>query len=828
MIRQPFNTDWQFRPRASIFESFGGGADPLTVTLPHDAMLTGGRSAENSDGSHTGYFPGGAWQYEKTFYVSPDWATKRVTFEFEGVYRDAMVYINGDFAGQWANGYSTFHIPADPYLVYGQPNTIRVEAHAHKDSRWYSGAGIHRPVHLLIGDLLHVTPTGLRVSTPEIDDQVAVATVDTELVNEDTATRTVDVRLEISDAEGQIVAVRHSRTTVLAGDRLTVHQRAYVHEPALWSVDTPNLYTATVRVTDDTGPVDEATTTFGIRSLSLDPVRGLRVNGATVKLRGACVHNDNGILGAATIARAEERRVELLKAAGFNAIRSAHNPISTAMLNACDRLGMLVMDETFDMWATSKTDDDYSRRFPQWWQKDVDALVAKDFNHPSVIFYSIGNEILEVGSPHGARWGRRLADRVRSQDPTRLVTNAINGMMTVLDKLPELMAQAQQNASAGDGGFNSAIGGIADMMDGLMRMPEVGDRISESAAMLDIVGLNYGDSRYLLDHTASPNRIVVGSETFPSRIDAYWQLVTEHAHVIGDFTWTGWDYLGESGLGRPQYPGEDQSLGAAYPWLTASTGDIDITGRRRPVSYYRQTVYGLRNTPYLAVQRPDRREHPVSAKAWTWTDSVASWTWDAPVGSLVTVEAYSDADEVEFHLNGRVAARATVGQNKSFVATADVPYEPGTLEAVAFRDGVETGRCRLVTAGEPSRVRVIADRCQIAADPQDLAFVEVSLVDADGTVNPVRDRTVSVEIDGPATLQALGTSRPATEESFLAHQCTTYEGGALIALRPTGAEGTAVLTVRVDGLDPVTLDINLQSSTAGAPDRIRPLEVAAP
>jgi len=395
----------------------------------------------------------------------------------------------------------------------------------------------------------------------------------------------------------------------------------------------------------------------------------------------------------------------------------------------------------------------------------------------------------------------------------------------VIDKLPALMAQAQAGGSPQEGGFNSA---VADLMDGLMGIPEVGERLSESAAMLDVVGLNYGESRYLLDHSTSPNRIVVGSETFPSRIDTYWKMVSDHGHVIGDFTWTGWDYLGESGIGRPKYPGEDQDFGAAYPWLTASTGDIDITGRRRPVSYYRETVYGLRQTPYLAVQRPDRRDHAVVAKAWTWTDSVASWTWDAPVGSPVTVEAYADADEVEFHLNGRVAARATVGQDKAFVATADVPYEPGTLEAVAFRGGVETGRCRLVTAAEPSRVRVVADRRRIAADPQDLAFVEVSLVDADDTVNPVRDRTVSVEVDGPATLQGLGTARPSTEESFLAGECTTYEGAALIALRPTGAEGTAVLTVRVDGLDPVTLDIELQSSTTGAPDLTRPLEVAAP
>ncbi|MED7931388.1 glycoside hydrolase family 2 TIM barrel-domain containing protein [Nonomuraea sp. LP-02] len=820
MIREPFNDGWRVGGRTSIFEQFmpGAGAEPVAVTLPHDAMLAGGRSAEGSDGSHTGYHRPGAWRYDKDFEAPAWWAAKRVSIEFEGVYRDAMVYINDVFAGQWANGYSTFHIAADPYLRYGRTNTIRVEAQAYKDSRWYSGGGIHRPVHLLIGDLLHITPTGLRVSTPQIDDELAVAAVATEVVNEGTGTRTVEVLLEVCDGDGEVVATDRVPLTVLAGERATVRQRAYLRRPALWSVEEPNLYTATVRLSDAGGQVDEARTTFGVRSVSVDPIRGLRINGVPVKLRGACVHHDNGPLGSAAIARAEERRVRLLKEAGFNAIRSAHNPLSTAMLEACDRLGMLVMDETFDMWTVSKTDDDYARRFPQWWERDVDALVAKDFNHPSVIFYSIGNEILEVGNPHGARWGRLLAERIRAQDPTRLVTNALNGMMAIMDQIPALMAQAARAdgapAEANDApAQGSGAPGFNDLLEGmgaLAALPEVGERIAESAAVLDVVGLNYGDSRYLTDHQTHPNRVMVGSETFPTQIDHYWKLVTEHGHIIGDFTWTGWDYLGESGIGRPTYPGEGPAFAAPYPWLTASTGDLDITGRRRPVSYYRETVYGLRRTPYLAVQRPEHREFPFQPKGWAWSDSIAGWTWDIPAGTPVIVEAYADADEIEFVLNGATMAKVPVGAGKAYLATAEVPYRPGTLEAVAYRDGAETGRCLLRTADAPARLLLSPDRPHLGTDPQDLAYLDIRVVDEHETINPISDRTVTVDLDGPAILQALGTARPSTEESFQATSCTTYEGHALAVLRPTGAEGLLTVTVRADDLPPATVTIEVR------------------
>lgn len=805
MIRTPFNETWRFGPLISVHEAIVvAEAGETHVTLPHDAMLAGGRSAEHSGGPQTGYFRDGKWTYEKRFEVPPYWAGRRVTFEFEGVYRDAMVYLNGALAGQWANGYSTFYVSADAFLRYGETNTIRVDAQAHEDSRWYSGGGIHRPVHLLLGGLVHVTPTGLRLTTPDIDRELATVEVSTEVANQDVALRRVTVQLDIRDSAGTVVASDESRITLLAGETGEVRQRVYLQRPALWSSDSPVLYDAAVRLCDDDGELDEASTSFGVRSITADPLRGLRINGETVKLRGAAVHHDHGVLGAAEFADAAERRIRLLKAAGFNAVRSAHNPISTAMLDACDRHGMLVLDEAFDMWTVAKSGDDYSRRFPQWWQRDLDAMVAKDFNHPSVIMYSIGNEIIEAGTAHGARWGRRLADRVRAQDPTRLVTHALQGMYIARDQIPALRESVQQDSGA-IRGLNDYLGRLTHLMDELMASPVVGERLIEPASVLDVVGLNYGDSRYVLDKEAFPHRVVVGSESFPAKIDQLWKLVLDNPHVIGDFTWTGWDFLGEVGTGRHMYPEDAQVHRAPYPWLAAVCGDIDLSGQRKPISYYREIVYGLSRTPYLAVRRPRDDGYVIEPNAWTWTDVSASWTWDLPPGSRLHVEAYAAADEVEFRLNGASVATATVGVERSFVAAADLPYEPGVLEVIAYRNGEEVGRSALRTAGEPTRLSLESDRTELRPDSQGLAYLDLALVDDEGMVNPLRDSSITLEVDGAGVLQGFGSAAPATVESYLAKVATTYKGRALAVVRATGETGPITVTAKAEGFPDAVL-----------------------
>lgn len=815
MIRTSFNDGWTVRTRGSMFESMTG-TEGTPVTLPHDALLSTARSAD--DGSpHLGYFHEGSWTYAKSIDVPTSWRGQRVTLEFEGAYRDAMIFVNGALAAHWANGYSGFTVPLDPYLAYGATNTIEVETQIRDDSRWYSGAGIYRPVSLLTSGLTHITPSGLRVATPEIDDEVAVVAATTEVVNESTTTVTIEASLDIHDSEGALVTSDPVRATLLAGERIPVRHRTYVRNPRRWSVESPHLYSASVRLSEGEHRLDTATTTFGIRTLSLDPVRGLRINGESIKLRGASLHLDNGVLGAAEYDHAAIRRIRRLKSAGFNAIRSAAKPTSRAILDACDAVGMLVIDESFDVWTRSKTTDDYSRLFDQWWERDIDALIAKAYNHPSVIMYTIGNEIIEVGTPHGARLGRQLAERVRSQDPSRFVMNAINGMMTLWIQPPGAAdsEQGQEGLdAAADAGadMNDSFNGVlSQTFEAVMSLPVVGDRLVEAASDLDVVGYNYGDVRYERDQEAFPNRIVVGSETFPSRIAHLWELVNRNAHVLGDFTWVGWDYLGEPGVGRPVYPGDTVGFTAPYPWLTGYCADFDITGQRMPVSYYREIVFGQSAQPYLTVQNPTHRDHPVRPEAWTWSDVQATWNLDVPAGSHVTLEAYADADVVAFVVNGTEAARAKVGEELAYLATAEVTYEPGTVEVVAYTDGAETGRFALQTAGAVHTVSVETDRSSITADNQDIAFVEVSLVDADGTLHTNDDREVSITVSGPALLAGLGTGNPKSEESFHATTCTTYHGRALAVVRyDTAADDSTdpiVVTVVSDGIRSGTVKV---------------------
>jgi beta-galactosidase len=803
MIRTSFNEDWTVGPKLGAFETPDAATSPRPVTLPHDAQRDQPRSPDSDQGVHAGYHPGGVFEYAKTFDVPADWREKTVVVEFEGVYRDAVVFVNGEFAAHQANGYAAFAVTLDPFLRFGESNRITVEARAHKDSRWYTGAGIYRPVHLVVAETTHIPLDGTHITTPDIDGERAVVAIATAVRNVARHTSTTRLSWTIVGPDGDDLAATSAPVTVLPAGSATARVRLSVPDPRLWHPDSPALYTATATLTDLDGTViDEETTTFGIRRLQLDTVHGLRINGETVTLRGACVHHDNGPLGAATIGAAEDRRVRLLKAAGFNALRSAHNPMSRAMLDACDRHGVLVMDELTDVWNKSKTAFDSSLTFSERWREDVAAMVEKDRNHPSVIMYSIGNEILELATPIGASWGRKLAEELRALDDTRYVTNGINGIIANLDRMKEAMDEAMASDP------NTMMAEMGEQMSLMNASTLVTESTEESASVLDIVGFNYADSRYALDAELFPHRVLVGSETFPARIDTMWDLVTRMPHVIGDFTWTGWDYIGEAGIGRVDYTDVDgytpTGTTGPYPYVLAECGDIDITGFRRTISYYREIVYRLRSTPYIAVHRPQHHGRPTALTPWSWDDAVASWTWAVEPGSPVRVDVYSDSDEVELQRDGVTIATAPVGSEKAFVARFETEYRPGELVAIARRGGVETGRHTLATAVGDATLAVSAERTSIAADPDDLAFVEIALTDAAGTTLVDADRVVSVSVEGPAVLAGIGTGRARTEESFGATQVTTYDGRALAVVRPTGA-GEITVTVQADGVEPASL-----------------------
>lgn len=805
--RSSFDAGWTVQPPAGPFAALTGEVpEPTAVTLPHDALRDQVRSADATAGAASGYYPGGAWSYAKTFEAPAEWQNAWVALEFDGAYRDALVYLNSALVAQRPNGYARFFAEISPYLCHGATNELRVEVRVHKDSRWYTGAGLYRGVRLWLAGPVHVAGDGVSVTTPEVDAELAVVEVVTTLRNDTARVRTVEVATTILGPDGQELAAFAAPATVLPSQPALVRHRLYLPSPHQWTPDDPALHTVRTVVSDG-DLLDNRTTPFGIRTIRLDPQRGLRINDEPVKLRGACVHHDNGPLGAVSLPIAEERRVARLKEAGFNALRMAHNPASQALLDACDRLGMLVMNEAFDAWTLEKSEFDDARTFAEWWPRDIESMVLGSRNHPSVIMYSIGNEILELGNPVGAHLGRQIAERVRTLDPSRPITNGINVLLAV--DLRQAMAQA--------GGLNALMGGGAvaeddasgdagqSMAEGMSRLAAsdfVTDAIAETASTLDVVGYNYAESRFEVDARLTPHRIVLGSETFPTQIAANWDLVQRHPHVLGDFTWTGWDYLGEAGVGGAAYAEVEEHVPGflrEFPYLTAYVGDIDITGHRRPASYYRELVFGLRSEPYIAVQRPEHHGHTrLAPNAWGWSDSVSSWTWPEHEDHPVVVEVYVDADEVELLLDGQSLGRAAVGEQRAFLATFETTYRPGELVALAFRQGQCVGQTTLRSAVGPTRLVARPERTDVPLTDL-LAYVPITLEDDEGTLMTGGDRPVTVCVDGPAELAGFASADPRTEERFDAATRTTWDGRALAILKFTGP-GQVTITARARGL----------------------------
>jgi len=806
MIPASFNHGWAVRPLGSTFFALGG--DPHTpVTLPHDALISSPRDANTADGPNTGFFPSLDVEYEKTFEVEESAAGQRHVLEFEGVYRDARVYLNGALAAHRPYGYSRFFVPADRFLRYGEVNTIRVEATSDQDSRWYAGAGLIRPVTLHRSELLHLAPEGPRFSTPQVADDLAVVQVEARIDNESPVRSTVRVRIEIvEEATGRTVATASAPATIFPGESAEVTRRVFVRDPGLWGPDTPTLYRGDVTLLDDRDDgeeLDQASDTFGIRRIELDPVHGLRINGTTVKLRGACVHHDNGPIGAATIGAADERRVRLLREAGFNAIRSAHNPAGTALLRACDKYGVLVMDEAFDTWTSRKVRSDYAQDFADWWERDVESMVRKDFNRPSVILYSIGNEIAQAGSPLDATTGRDLANTLKRLDPTRFTLFAGQVLVAAGEDAAEVMTEQQI-------GVNDILASMDDVLAKFWQSPVAARVMEEAYAQVDLAGYNYGDARYALDPDEFPDRISVGTETSRRSIAENWAVILGSPQVIGDFCWTGWDYLGEVGVGRvrPATQGGIAGFLGPFPYLTAMAGDLDVTGVRRPASYFRETVFGLRDTPYIAVQEPSLFGVELAVNAFAWHGMEGRWTWPGSEGRPIHIEVYSSADEVELLVNGHSAGRVAAGVKAGYIAAFTGTYEPGTITAVAYDDGVESGRSELSTAGPMEALSLASEQDHLDLTDESLAFVRISLVDRDGRVNPAQAETVTVTVEGPAVLQGLASSDPQPGEPITGPTRTTHAGELLAVVRPTGT-GSILIKAAAAGLDEASVVVDV-------------------
>lgn len=725
---------------------------------------------QSAGGASTGHVVGGTGWYRKHFTLKPSDAGKIVSVRFDGVYMNATVWINGHLLGTHPYGYTPFTFDVTSFLKpAGQENVLAVQIkNIGKNSRWYSGSGIYRHVWLTAEDPVHVAQWGLTVTTPVVTKASATVNVAASIENLREAEAAIRVRTRLLNASGKVIAAQETQTRVMAGKRQNSTQVFTVDKPALWSPSSPSLYRAEVEIIENEKTIDRTDTAFGIRSLQFNPKNGFLLNGEMVKLKGGCMHHDNGPLGSATIDRAEERRVELMKAYGFNAIRTSHNPPSPAFLDACDRLGMLVIDEAFDQWELAKNPEDYHLFFKDWWKRDVESMVLRDRNHPSVIIWSIGNEINERAEPSGVTIGRDLAQAVRRLDSTRPVTAA-----------------------------------ICQFWD------HPGKRWSDSApafTALEIGGYNYLWREYVPDHKLFPARIMMGTESYPKEAFENWQAVLTNSWVIGDFVWTAWDYFGESGIGHTSLSNEKDDFLKPYPWFNAWCGDIDACGFKKPQLYYRDVVWGTANvTMAVHAPLPEGRKEKISG--WGWPDEQQSWTWPGQEGKLVDVAVYSSCDEVRLELNGKVIDTKPVSKQTKLTAKFRVPFAPGELKAIGLIGGKPAGSFVLKTAGAAKKLRLSADRSRIRADRNDLSYVTVEVLDAAGNVVPDAALPVRFSLKGPGELAAVGSGNPSDAASFRAPLRTTFRGKCLAIVRPKGSSGSITLQAEADGLSPASLTV---------------------
>ena len=726
------------------------------VTLPHDAMLHGERKPEASSGSAGAFFPGGKYVYEKHFYRP---GAAHVLLEFEGVYKNAKVFINDREAGGAAYGYIPFFVNADEYLIEGD-NVLRVECDNEEqpDSRWYSGAGIYRPVWLWTGPENAIAPESVKVSTVSISPAVIRVQSETEIT------------FTVSGVSG-------------SGTDFTLT----IPEAKLWSEAAPNLYNATV-----TNGSDETEVTFGIRQVEWSS-KGLFVNGKETLLRGGCLHHDSGILGAATYDESEYRRVKMLKDAGFNAIRSAHNPCSRAMLEACDFFGVYLMDETWDMWYSHKSKYDYAGQWKDNYISDLTALVNRDFNHPSVLMYSIGNEVSEPAKPEGVEIAKEMVELLHKLDPDRAVTAGINLM--ILSRSAKGNAIYDENGEGRDdsgdkkmSGMNSTMFNMITSMVGTGMNKGANSKKADQVTTpvldaLDIAGYNYASGRYPLEGKAHPNRIVVGSETFPQDLPKNWAMVQKYPYLIGDFMWTAWDYLGEAGIGAWAYTPDGKGFNKPYPWLLADAGAFDILGNPTGELFWASAVWGKLDRPQICVQPMNHDTKPAKA-VWRGTNAIPSWSWGGCAGRKCTVEVYTSGRRVELLLDGKKLGETKV---KDFQAIFHVKYTPGALTAVSYdASGRELGRSELRSAEAPVHIALHPEKESVS--PGEIVYVPVTVEGANGVVESNNDREITVTVEN-GELLGFGSANPRTEERYDSGTYTTYYGRALAIVR-AGVAGT--------------------------------------
>lgn len=773
MFRQALDSNW-------FFSRLGEESQKRTVNIPHDAMLAEPRAAEWAGGTNTGWFAGRDYVYEKTFTAPIGWTDRDVILEFEGVYHNAEVWLNGEQIASHTYGYTGFYVPLTGRVRLGVENTLRVVARNsdQPNSRYYTGAGIYRPVWLHVLPREHLELDGVKIHTTDWKD----CAIHIDFV----ANCAGEVRVEILD-----------RGTPLAAGTAWVNGTGSLDlalpGAKLWSPDCPYLYTCRVKFGEDVRKIS-----FGVRFVSCDTKHGFCLNGQRVILRGACIHHDNGILGAVCHPTAETRKIRLLKQAGYNAIRSAHNPCSKALLEACDKLGMLVMDEYADMWYIHKTHYDYAADLPNNWRDDLRDIVDKDCNHPSVVMYSIGNEVSETAQPRGIQLTGEMTEYLHQLDD-RPVTCGINiffnflssmGLGVYSDKKAKEQAKKAQKRkgkpvkekAVGSEFFNNLAGILgADFMKFGATLRGSDCKTKEAFAKLDVAGYNYGEMRYLRDFRKYPDRVIVGSETFCADAARFWDLAKDYPALVGDFVWAGIDYLGEVGIGAWEHKDYAPEFSHGPGWLTAGAGVLDLTGAFTGQTAYTQVAFELSPIRIGVVPVPHAFE-PHSPSAWRMSNTFESWAWNGCEGKETRVEVYARGEKVALQLNGKTIGKRRL--DKNYRCAFRVPWRAGELTAIVYgADGKELGRAAIRSAGEETRLSVLPEQAQISTD--ELCYVRLCFTDLNGAVKPLARADVTVRVKG-GTLLALGSACPYNERGYLTDTTDTYYGQALAVIRPNG------------------------------------------
>ena len=797
---QLFDGGWKFKKgdvKGAERRSFND-VEWRTVDLPHDwsiEALPGQKPNEvvgpfdksSAGATATAYTVGGTAWYRKTFTLDDNADYAHTIISFDGVYMNSEIWVNGKKVGAHPYGYSPFYFDITKFLrPAGEKNVIAVKVcNEGRNSRWYSGSGIYRHVHLIRTNSIHIAQNGVFVTTENITNDTAVIKVSSTLENQSKAGADIKLSMAVYSPAGEMVQSAETPLINVAEGKYEFVQNIMVDKPFLWSLNSPNLYKIEVAVWANGKETDKVTASFGIRTIEFNAQKGFLLNGESVLLKGGCLHHDNGFLGSATIDRAVERKVELLKAYGYNAVRTAHNPPSKQFLDACDRIGVVVIDELFDMWQREKNPQDYHLYFDEWWASDLASVVTRDRNHPSVIIWSIGNEINERVAPSGHALRKQLVAEVKKFDVSRPVSE---GICTFWDH-----PNTDWSVTA------------------------------EAFAALDVACYNYNWRQYDADHAAFPERVILSTETYPGEAYDNWKQVADNPWVVGEFVWTGMDHLGENGVGNATWIGASGKIvkGAAqfgggmlrtWPWFVNYSGDIDLCGFKKPQMYYKDVVWGESKLEMAVHEPAPEEEARERVSYWGWPQEHQSWSWNGHEGKLMDVRVFSSYPCVRLELNGRVIGEQKAGHSVKHIAQFKVPYEAGVLRAVGLENGIEVASKEFRTVGKPAKVKLTVDRAQIRNDRNDLAYVTVEVVDSLGNLVPNANIPIKLSVSGVGEIAGSGNSCPYDQESFNNSTCKSYFGKALVILRPhmEKSTGAIVLKAEAEGLMTGSLEVSVQ------------------